>query len=80
MYVNEYRASSTSIIYRYTYLYRPSLFVLWVRPVRHVAIASMKIVVPKDACIGTKAALHAAVAPSQHNSTRKLKNPKTNCK
>ncbi|KAK7602159.1 hypothetical protein V9T40_009600 [Parthenolecanium corni] len=37
------------------------------------------MVVPNDACIGTNAPLQATVAPLQHNSTKKLKNPKTNC-
>lgn len=54
--------------------------VFWVKPVKHVATASIKMVVPKEAWIGTNAVLHAAVAPSQHNSTKKLKNPNTNWK
>lgn len=60
-----------------TYLY--NFIDFWVKPVRHVATANINMVVPNEACIGTNAALQAAVAPSQHNSTRKLMNPKTNC-
>lgn len=51
-----------------------------VNPVKHVATASINVVVPKLACIGTSDARKAAVAPSQHSKTRKLKNPTTNCK
>lgn len=49
-----------------------------VRPVRQVAMASINVVIPKEAWIGTKDALNAAVAPSQQSSIKKLKNPTTN--
>lgn len=49
-------------------------------PVRQAAIANINVVSPNDAWIGTKDALNAAVAPSQHNRTKKLKNPTTNWK
>lgn len=50
-----------------------------VNPVTAAAIANIKVVSPKDACIGTSAALNPAVAPSQHNRIKKLKKPTTNC-
>lgn len=49
-----------------------------VNPVTAAAIASMKVVSPNDAWIGTRAALNPAVAPSQHSRIRKLKKPTTN--
>lgn len=49
-----------------------------VRPVRDAAMASMKVVSPNEAWIGTKAARNAAVEPSQQRRTRKLKKPNTN--
>lgn len=49
-----------------------------VRPVKHVAMANMKVVKPNEAWMGTIDALNAAVAPSQHRRIRKLKKPKTN--
>ena len=50
-----------------------------VSPVRHAAMANMKVVRPKEAWIGTRDALKPAVAPSQHKRIRKLKKPTTNC-
>lgn len=50
-----------------------------VSPVRQVATASMNVVMPNVACIGTNEARKAAVAPSQHSRIRKLKKPTTNC-
>lgn len=49
-----------------------------VRPVTAAAIANMNVVSPKEACIGTRADLNPAVAPSQHNRIKKLKKPPTN--
>lgn len=51
-----------------------------VRPVTAAAMANMNVVRPKEAWIGTKDARKPAVAPSQHNNIRKLKNPTTNYK
>lgn len=48
-------------------------------PVRQVATASMNVVMPNVAWIGTNEARKAAVAPSQHSRIRKLKKPTTNC-
>ena len=50
-----------------------------VRPEQAVATAITKVVIPKVEWIGTKAARKEAVADSQHNKSRKLKNPTTNC-
>ena len=50
------------------------------RPVKHVAIASINVVIPNVEWIGTKNDLNAAVAPSQQSKIKKLKNPTTNCK
>lgn len=49
-----------------------------VSPVRQVATASMKVVMPNEAWIGTRLALNAAVALSQHSKIKKLKKPTTN--
>ena len=51
-----------------------------VRPVRAVAMAIRKVIKPKVACTGTRAALRAAVLASQHKRMRKLKKPTTNYK
>jgi hypothetical protein len=50
-----------------------------VSPVRQVATASMNVVMPNVAWIGTSEARKAAVDPSQHSRMRKLKKPTTNC-
>jgi hypothetical protein len=50
-----------------------------VSPVRQVATASMNVVMPNVAWIGTNEARKAAVAPSQHSKIRKLKKPTINC-
>lgn len=49
-----------------------------VNPVKHVAIASIKVVRPNAAWMGTRAARNEAVALSQHRRTKKLKKPTTN--
>lgn len=49
-----------------------------VSPVRQDAMANIKVVNPNEACIGTSDARKAAVAPSQHRRSRKLKNPTIN--
>ena len=49
-----------------------------VNPVKHVAIANIKVVRPNAAWMGTRAARNAAVALSQHRRTKKLKKPTTN--
>lgn len=64
---------------KYNDTYPSTSKTLSVRPVRQAATANMNVVRPKEAWIGTSAALKAAVAPSQHNKTRKLKNPTINC-
>lgn len=49
-----------------------------VNPVKQVATANMKVVMPKLEWIGMRYALNAAVAPSQHSKIKKLKNPTAN--
>lgn len=62
------------------YTYPKAITIFSVNPVTAAAIANIKVVSPKDAWIGTSAVLNPAVAPSQHNRIRKLKNPITNWK
>ena len=49
-----------------------------VSPVRQVATARKKVVMPKLLCTGTRAARNEAVAVSQHSRNRNEKKPTTN--
>lgn len=60
--------------------YPTSKMIFSVNPTHAVAQAITNVMIPKVAWVGTKAALHAAVAPSQQRRMRKLKNPTTNCR
>ena len=77
LYIFFFSLSWKTLVCKNTYLSVKKAFS--VRPEQAVATAITKVVIPKVEWIGTKAARKEAVADSQHNKSRKLKNPTTNC-